>query len=65
MSQWGERLSVEKIAYRTAQLIADGHLQNERAVFVHDLDLMIDRVRMMQQVFPENALHGIAEKVKP
>ncbi len=65
MSQWGERLSAEKIAYRTARLIADGHLENERALFVHDLDLMIDRVHMMQQAFPENALHGIAVKANP
>lgn len=65
MSLWTERLTPETLARRCERLVADGHLDGERAVMVHDLDRMEARVQALRDAFPSNALHGIAVKANP
>ncbi|MEO0443987.1 MAG: diaminopimelate decarboxylase [Pseudomonadota bacterium] len=65
MSHWGQRLSAEDISQRTTRLIKEGYLSQERSIFVHDLDLMANRISMLKQAFPANALHAIAVKANP
>jgi diaminopimelate decarboxylase len=65
MSVWTERLGPETLAERTALLVREGQLDDERAIVVHDLDRMVERVNLLQAAFPDNALHGIAVKANP
>ena len=65
MSGWTERLKVETLALRTAKLIEEGYLQDERAIVVHDLDRIVQRVHTLTQAFPTGTLHGIAVKANP
>jgi diaminopimelate decarboxylase len=62
---WTRRLDEATLASRTEQLVREGHMQGERAIMVHDLDRMTQRVGMLQSSFPASALHGIAVKANP
>lgn len=65
MTSWAARLDPETIARRSQALIREGHLAGERAIMVHDLDRMVQRVSMLQAAFPDNALHAVAVKANP
>lgn len=65
MSTWTQRLDAHTLAERTQALIAEGHLDGERAIMVHDLDRMVERVDLLRAAFPVTALHAIAVKANP
>ena len=65
MSAWTTRLDEQTLAERSALLLREGQRQDERAILVHDLELMGERLALLRSAFPANALHGVAVKANP
>lgn len=65
MCAWTARLDPETLATRTEGLVAQGQMDGERSIMVHDLDRMERRVAMLQGAFPPGALHAVAVKANP
>lgn len=64
-TSWNSRLEPADLSARTFSLIEQGLLDDHEALFVHDLDRMVDRVRALQSGFGPQSLHAIAVKANP
>ncbi len=65
MTVWTERISPERAAEILRRAIARGLLEDERALVIHDLDLMQARIAYLRSAFPTPALHSLAVKANP
>ncbi len=63
---WRSRPTPSQISAIVSQAVTDGWLEGDRrAVLVHDMDRMSQRLAAVQQAFPDNALHAAAIKAQP
>jgi len=65
MSTWTDRLDPQSISQDAAAIIEGGYLDNEDALFVHDIARMDERVKALHEAFGKRALHAIAVKANP
>lgn len=63
--RWRQTIDAELGGHYLRAAIGRGWLNGQRAVLIHDLDMMGEKIRELQAAFPPHTLHALAIKANP
>lgn len=65
MVDWSERISIQQISEVLQQVLLVDEYASERSLMLHNLESMCDKVSLLMERFPPDALHAVAIKANP